>query len=371
MKQIDAQGNELNTGGVPVYKAMSISQGDAFKYEDLGDALEYFKVKPMLLTSLFKGSTKTKNLRGDVYKFDRKYNTVTVPEGKAYSEYGKDIDKNTYNQMMYGVGSYGIRYNVSPEDIDMRREPGTDSLMTVNYLTSEMQEKAENAFGLLDELIYAKCLFEDKNYVGGGPFTEYNYHTDLEGGARASATDMTLGTGTTDTHSENFREQVELLKQNVMTAGQNATSFICICGDTFFNKRAKIEMQLSFFRELRSNLDLASMPIPRMPGSATVFPYANFTGSFDGITYINYGAAIVGGTKLVSDADAYLIAGGVNDWLERAYAPCKTMTYVNTVAQEMYGGTNTDERQGITTYWESNNILVNRRPKFVTHLTTS
>ena len=154
-----------------------------------------------------------------------------------------------------------------------------------------------------------------------------------------------------------------------MKAGATAGGFICICGDTFFNQRVEIEQATGIARELRSTLDLASMPLPKTSFGAGSYPVDNFVGAQDGIHYINYGASIIAGSKLIGDDDAYMIPVGVSDWIVKAYAPAMTETYVNTDALEMYSWTFTDEFQGTTQYFESNVLYANVRPQFIRNLT--
>lgn len=348
-------------------QATIISQGNPFLFHDMTPALESFQVKPGLFTALFDGSATTQNLTTHVYEFDRTSESLAIPDGKRYDEKGKRLTKDGYDMKYYGVPSFGVSINVMPADYVDRRKPGTMELMDEAYVLGRQTNKAEESWGLFKELAYAQLLTTDTNILRGGPFTEYNFYTDLVGSARPAKVDMKLDESVD--HDALFRAEVDKITQNVMKAGMSMSRVVCLCGTTFFQQRSDIEKNVNFNREIRQSLDLASMPIPRDTfGDTGALPYYNFVGMLDGILYINCGNSIIGGTKLIADTDAYLMPLGLSGWITKAYAPSMHRDYVNKEASEMHMWTYTDEWRGVTSYWESNVLYALNRPTFITHL---
>jgi len=344
-------------------KAMTTMPGNPNAFIDLTPGLDNMRVKPNLLTALLGGSIDTESVTTNAVMFDVTANSETLPDGKPYSGKGKDITKDGYSSKYYTIPSFGIRWNASPLDYMNKRKPHSTEMMDASYVVDMMTQKAENSFGLLDELALAQMITLDTNIIRGGPFTEYNFYTELMGEARGAKTAMNLDEAVD--HASLFRIQKHLLQQSLMRAGMTATGYMCICGDTFFNQRYELEGDLGIVRELRSSLDPASMPIPSSAMDGTAYMYDNFVGAKDGILYINYGASIIGGTKLIADTDSYLMPLGSGGWLGKAYAPAITQTYVNTPGLPMYSWTTSDEFNGITTVYESNFLLFNKRPELI------
>lgn len=347
-------------------KAQTVMPGNPNAFIDLTMGLDSFRVKPNLLSTLLSSSISTQSTRTNAFMFDMTSNSLTLPDGKPYGAKGNDVTKDGYSSKWYTIPSFGLRWNVSPLDYMNKRKPHTTEMMDAAYVVSMMTEKAESAFGLLDELGLGTLLTTDTNIVRGGPFTEYNFYTELTGGARPAKTDMQL----TDAveHEELFRAEKHKLTQKLMMAGLNSAKFVCICGDTFFNDRYSIEAASGLNREIRNALDPASMQIPSSAMDGTSYNYDNFTGARDGILYINYGSSIIAGTKIIADTDAYLLPMGVSEMIVKVYAPATTQTYVNTEGLPMYSWTTSDEWSGITTVYESNFLIMNKFPQLITAL---
>lgn len=355
------------TSGYEVVKELSQMQGNSFQLEDITSAVQRTYAKPKLLTALLGAMENEEFMMTDTFKFDEVQAKIQLPSGKAYSDVGKDLDKDTAKEFRYSIPSFGLKLQVAPADYMGRRVPGTDDeLMTEDYVLGRMAVAAEDSWALFDELALAQLITTDTNIVRGGPFESYNFYTDIVGSSRAAATDMDLGNAT-DPFSD-FRAQRKLLQQELARANDSSSQIACICGDTFFQSRYEIEKQEGLARELRSTLDLTSMPIPTVSDGS--FLYDNFL-SHDGILYINYGSEIIAGTKLIDDDDAYLIPLGASSLMRVAYAPAQTRTYVNTQAQQAYAWSHVDERQGITVIQESNKLFALTNPRAIIHLTSS
>jgi len=346
-------------------QAQVTSQGNPWLFHDRTDLLQNFQVKPGIFTALFGGSFTTDNLKTHTYEFDRTFETLAMPGGKRYDEIGKDLKKDQHDMKYYGVPSFGLRYNVMAQDWMDRRQPGTMELMNEAYVESQMALKAERAWGLFTEYGIASLLLTDQNIILDGPYTQYNYYTDLIGGARPAKVDMKLDENVN--HEDLMNAEVDNITQKIMKAGMSAGMMVCLCGTTYFNQRLEIEKLTTLNREIRNRLDLASMPVPESSFGTGDLPYRNFEGMLDGVLYIHIGNEILTGTKVIADTDAYLMPMGLSGWLAKAYAPAIDRENVNKEARDMYMWSYED-RFGLNTYFESNVLFANRRPEFITHL---
>ena len=358
-------------------KALSHSNSNSFELQDVTPIVERQQVQPGLLTALFAGTTNSEFLETNVFKYDELTSTAQIPDGKRYDEFGKDIQKDKARQLIYEVGSFGLRSNVAPKDYANRKIPGTtDTLMDEAYLVGRMNGKMQQAWGLFDELAFAQLLTTDTNITRGGPMEEYNFYTDIIGSARPAKIDLDLGNNAVD-HFQVANEQLDLLEEDLAKTMNTMTMPVMVCGKDFFNKRLLVEKQqggggsLVLNREIRGGLDLGSMGVPEENfGSGDgMFNYQYFD-SHDGIRYIRYSASILG-TKLIADADAYLVPIGAETFMKRVYAPAQTRQYVNTVAQSAYGWSTEDDRNGVTMWQEKNVLPILVNPQLVRHLTTS
>jgi hypothetical protein len=357
-------------------KALSHSNESSFEMQDVTPIIERQEVAPGLLTALLGGTVNSVFLETNTFKYDELDHTEQVPDGKRYDEYGKDIQKDKARQLIYEVGSFGMRANVAPKDYANKRQPGTNELMDESYLVAQMNGKSQRGWGQFDELAFAQLLTLDTNISRTGPMPVYNYHTDILGGARPAKIDMDLDNTALD-HFQAFNEQLDLLETDVEKTQNTMTMPIVICGKTFFNQRLLVEKQqggggsLALAREVRGGLDLATMGVPESSfGSGSGRFNYQFFDSHDGLRYIRYSASIAG-SKLIADANAYMIPIGAETFMKKVYAPAQTRQYVNTVAQSAYGWSKEDDRNGVTLWTEKNVLPITVNPQLIRALTTT
>lgn len=349
-----------------VSKALTVAGTNIYELEEMTPMLNRTQLKPGLLTALL--APEKQYLMTDVFRFDEFTNSAALPAGKGYSDFGPSLKKDKAKQFYYSVPSFGLKFNVAPKDYANRRKFGTtNQFMTEADVLALMASKSDMAWQLFMELSLANVITTDTNLVQGGPFESYNFYTDIVGSSRGSAVDMDLG-GTGDIFQA-FRNQRKLQGQELARANDSASQQIVICGSNFFDKRYEVEKQEGLARDLRSTFDFASQALPETAYDGQ-YRYDNFN-SHDGLTYIHYGSEIIAGTKLIGDDNAYMIPVGSMNTLKVAYAPAQTRTYVNSEAMEAYGWTQTDERQGVTTYTESNFLTALTNPRAITHMTSS
>jgi len=348
-----------------VMKELSIVQGNPFEYQDVSEGTQKGPVVPKLLTALLGGTEET-NMT-NVFQYDEETDTAQIPSGKRYDERGKDLKKDDAKQKYFGIPSFGLRVNIAPKDYANRRKPNSTDLMTEADWLAKMTTKADKAWMLHDELGYRDLLVSDVNRIDGGPFTQYNFYTDIIGSGRGAKTSMELDNTSAD-HIALLRGQKKALQTTLAQYGDSATAIVVICGDTFFEQRLDIERNESLGRPLKSSIDLASMEVDTSDWGSSTFRYDWFKGDQDGLIYINYGAEIISGTKLIADVDGWMLPVGVPNFMGKGLAPAQTRTYVNTEALARYSWTNTNEFQGISMFMEENKLFFNKKPDLIKNL---
>lgn len=356
----------INSSSAQLFK--ELSGGHNFTLTDRVDGDFKFINKPRLLTSLMTPAVNTHRSRSFLY--DVVPVTAQIPGGKSYSERGPDLKKDKAHQEAFGIPSFGLVYNVLPQDYDGKRVPnGSNSeLMTEDYVVGLQQGKALDAFDLLNEVGMATLLVSDANYLAGGPFTAYDYSTVLTGSSRAAATDLLLGSLDVLTTRTTLASKRKLIEQKLGEAGKDASGIVVVCGDVLFGKLWEQQANLGLGRPLLNSLDLASMALPTITDGA--FRYDNFD-SEAGVTIINYGATIIGGSKMIGDDDGYMFPIGVSNTFTIELAPAMVRGIVNTEAEAMYMFTEAGIRTGVTTEIESNRLFLNRNPELIIELTSS
>lgn len=345
-----------------VMKELAVVQGNPFEYQDVSEGTQKGPVVPKLLTALLGGYTET-NMT-NVFQYDEETYTAQLPSGKRYDERGKDLPKDPAKQKYFGIPSFGLRLNVAPKDYANRRKPNSTEVMDEAYLVAKMTEKADKAWILHDELGYRDLLVSDQNRIDGGPFTQYNFYTDIIGSSRPGKADMKLDEAGVDSIPL-LRAEAKELRTTLSKYGDGASNIIVICGDTFFEERLEIEMNETLSRPLKTDADFASMQVNMSDWGSSTFVYDWFKGGRDGLFYINYGAEIISGTKLIADTDAYMVPVGVSNFMGIAYSPAQTRTYVNTEAMKRYSWMNENEFQGMTMFMEENKLFFCKKPDLI------
>lgn len=349
-----------------IKKQVIRARNSGFNLIDQHDAIEMGDMrKPRLLTRLMAGATDAIMNQTSVFEYDlTKYVPATVT-GKAYTERGNDIEKDLAEQRYYKIGSKGVRLNASPADAWEKRKPGTNEFLTVEEVNAGLIVKAVDAFDIERELEFASLLTAGVNRTAGGPFPVYNFHQDILGTARPAATSVDFTTNGADPLRQ-IRGLVDVMSDRVAKYGLSMNGVAVICDSNFFEAAFKAEQRLTFGREIRGSLDLATMGVPTI--DADNFRYQNFDSAEADATFIKYGASL-GGGKLIGSDKAYMvpILGSERLVLE-TYAPAVTMSTVNEMAREMYSWTYTDEFEGITSFFDENKLSMLPRPDLIIEL---
>ena len=351
-------------------KALSHSNDNSFVTQDVTPLVQRTQVQPRLLTAIFGSTARTEYLKTSTLKYDELLDTLQIPTGKAYSDSGKDIQKDKPRELIYSVPSFGIRANVAPQDYIGRRIPGTNDLMDESYLAARMASKMESSWTLFNELMWAQLLNTDTNILLGGPHASYNYYTDIVGIARPAAIDVDLG-GANDPW-ENTAKQKRLLLEDIEKTYNSYSKVIVICDPIFFAKRLELEKQENLARPVRGLLDLQTMGVPAstfgIPNST--YDFRHFESDLDGLTYIEYAAGILG-TKIMADNTAKMLPVGADNFTAQAFAPAHTRTYANTDALPLYAWSKEHEKTGVTMDSEKNVLPLLINPQLIRHLTSS
>jgi hypothetical protein len=354
-------------------KAMSRSNANSFELVDITEGVQRKTgVRTGILTAMFSGGESNSFYNTtDRFQYDEMIASRQLPQGKSSDGYGPDLKKDKALERTFRGGHFGFRYNIAPTDVKGKRKPFTNEIMTVEDHIADMTVKADQAWVDFSEISFAQLLTQDTNYLGGSDaIKQYNYHTEIEGGARAAAVTMNLAANLDVWLQE--QGLIDQLQEEVEKAGTTHSNVVCICGSGYFDKRYALERQDDLAREKRGPLDLASMSIPRdgFGVEGGVFQNRYFTSDISGITFIRMSASIVG-TRLVGVEDAYLLPTGTSELFARAFAPVDDMEYVNTVALERYAFMEENRKKGLT-FWEEQNVLyINRKPKLIIKLTSA
>jgi hypothetical protein len=359
---------KITQSAISFDKALSQSSENSFELQDVTPLVARTQVQPKLLSALLGATSNAVFLETNVFKYDELQDSIQLPSGKRFDEYGSDLQKDKARQLLLEVGSFGLRSNVAPKDYANKRVPGTtDTLMDESYLVSKMNSKSAIAWNQLEELAMRELLVNDTNLTSGGPSPVYSYHQDLLGTARP-VTSINIS-GTTDNVFQLFAHERDQLMQDLEKTFNSSGTVVCICGSTFFNNRLEVDIQEGLARDLKSSIDLASMAVPTSDfGSGSgLFQYQWFD-SIDGIRYIRYEASIQG-TRLIPADKGYLIPLGAETFIKKVYAPAQTRQFVNTTAQPMYGWSKEDDRNGVTMWTESNFLPVNVNPQLIREIT--
>lgn len=353
-----------------VNKALSGSLGNAFEMEDITEGLTNQEVTPTLLTTLFLGDVTETRLSTNIVKMDETFQTLQLPNGKSFQDYGSDLQKDKPRQLIYEVGSKGVRLNVAPRDYMNKRIPHSNERQDEAYVVSLNLEKMAKAWSLERELSLAQIITLDTNRTAGGPAPVYNFYDDIVGSSRPAKIDIDLG-GTLDVW-QLMTDQQDKLIEDVEKTGNSFNGTIVLAGRNWFNARLDIEKQADLARafvNVSGILDLQTSAVKTMTDSNAKFRYQNFESAIDGILYVRYDASILGGGAMIGANDAYMLPLGAENMFREIFAPAETRSYVNTEALTMYTFSNENERSGVNIAQESNSLIANVAPTLIRALT--
>ena len=356
----------LKLNSTPEQLVKNFSGGHSFTLTERVEGSFKFINTPKLLTSILTPSINTH--RGKSFLYDVEQAVQGTFTGKSYSAKGDSLEKPGASQLAFGIPSFGLTWNVLPGDFAGKRIPNGEGFMDAAYIATRQAQQAMNAMDILNEVGMAELLVNDRNYLAGGNFTQYDYSAKINGASRATAKDLTLGSDDIVATRQILAKERKLIEQALGVAGKSARGFMLICGDTLFEKLWDQQAQTGLARPLMNTLDLASMQMPTMFDGT--FRYDNFS-SEAGMTIVNYGASIIGGSKMIGDDNGYLVAVGVEDAITIELAPADTMDTVNQEAEAMYMFTEEGLRTGISTEIETNRLFLNRNPELIRAVTSS
>lgn len=341
-----------------------LGSGYGFTVHDIVQAEFQAVNKPRLLTSLLMSEMDVNAHRTSAFIYDVAETSLQLPGGKSFTARGPDLDKDPARQLTFAIPSFGLVWNVAPQDYREKRLPGgaAGELMTEDYVAGLMQQKALDGWDVMNELAIAQLITDDTNLVSGGPGTQYNFHEAIMGAPRPGPVFLNLANTTELANRSVMVNLKRELQQRAGLSGRSMSSAVVIAGDEFFQERMALEAQNGLSREMRTAIDIASQRVPEI--TAGGMEYDAFTG-IDGITYVNYGSSIVAGEKLIDDDMAYLLPRGAENFMSIELAPAVTRSYVNQEAQAMYMWTKLDERAGVLTEMESNRLYMNRAPQLI------
>lgn len=354
-----------NPSAMAINKALS--GGHKFTLSERINDVEYRTfVKPDLLTNLL-NPTVTPH-RGRSFQWDVVVESLQKVAGKSYSEDGPSLITNTALQRTASIPAFGLTYELNSNDVDMRRKPGTDDKEIIQDLMAVQSQKMMDAYDIFNEDAMIELVVNDQNIVSGGPGEVYNWSTVYEGGTRAAATDLLLGTASPEEVRDAFYSMLDTANQNLRKRGLRAQGWIHVCGKDMFNKLATNEAALGDTYSISPILNLKVDPIPSMMiGSHN---YRNFVSNQTGVRHVQYQASMDGISPIIGDDDGYLIPVGVDNMFTIELAPDDELFKTNDLAQPMYmyyEETRTELRVASAT----NRLFRNTVPNAIVATTTS
>lgn len=350
-----------------VQKELVRASSNGYLLQEMHSAIQMGNLaKPQLLTAMMGGNTSTVYNQTTVFEYDIEKYTPVLVSGKSYTERGLDMPKERAETKYFKIGSKGIRLNVAPADVAERRKPGTNDFLPLADILANQTRKAVDAFDFERELEYASLLTTRTNRTAGGPFPTYNFHQEILDSAIPAATAIDFDSVGAKPR-EATRKVVTALEAKLASYGLRASAYVVICGGNYMDKAYEAEQMINFGRELRSTLDLVSMPLPTI--SADGVRYMNFDSPVSGVTYVQYEASL-GGNRLVGADDAYLIPIVASESLvKEVYAPAiGSMADLNQAAREMYAWYSEDNFSGTTAWFEQNKLSMLPRPDLIVKL---
>ncbi len=334
------------------------------------EIVQHTQARPGLLTAMFGGPTRDIFMDRHTFSYDEITETMQLPNGKRYEEFGRRVASDKARRFTYKTGSFGITWNVSPQDRARKLVPGGTQKMSREYWIGQKTIKAQRAWDAFHEISFAKLLTQNTNEIFGGPQPTYEYYRELVDGATTNlrtAIDMQLAAAD-DEHFRRGREVYDILQEETQKAGVTMGMPVALCGKNYFNDRYEIEAQRSLGRDLKMGTDLASDIAPRsdFDEKDMLFEYQYFD-SQDGFRYIKYNPTFAGydSGPLIGEEDVYFVPMGAEVMFKRIFAPAQTETFIDTGAQEKYRWTNFNDRTGTFGAEECNVLYFNPNPQLI------
>lgn len=300
----------------------------------------------------------------DFFQHDLQTFTTDIITDSPYHDRGNYVSGETVKTYRHSIPHFALQAVIRPQDRRGARMPGTENMLDTSDRQRAIKMAAmRRAWDMFQEKSLAYLIVEGKSYIPNGTIAETDWYSEYTGAVRPTAIDYVLATSTNRPAS--FGEQARTDILNALRDGDRVDGFICLCGNTFFEKligHAKTESVYTQRSELNQD------PLVQRLGNFSR-QYRMFMAA-DGILYVNYNASI-GGTALIGASDGYVIPTGNIDNIYRAYAPADTEDATNTIAVPEYMWEKTDNFKGINLMSEKNVLHLMVNPLTVRKVTTS
>lgn len=351
----------LDGSRTELFKAMV--PGSSFELEQIVPEMTEYRgyMVPQLLTNLCNPSIVT--LTDDTFKYDSDTMTAALPEGKRYDDIGPTTLKDRPKQHLWQVPSTGIQFSVKNRDVKNKRIPGTNEMMSHEYLIAREQTRIARGYDLFNEFNFAKLLTADvmDNRDGGLYYTSPNFYTEIVGSPRGADTLVNLAGTDLSTYRSTIEDARDAIAEEAGRLGLTITGWTMVAGKDYFNGVRELEANENLAREIRG-IDLAQEGTQVL--SVDAFNNLRFLDGSDGVRYIRYGANILTGQKLIADDKAILIPS-VEGMFSMAFAPTDNDPDLCTQeARTMYTWTEKN-RRGYHFAFERNCLYINRYPQLI------
>lgn len=298
----------------------AMEPGTGFELSNMVPEMTEYRgfLTPSLITNILNPTFTP--MMDNTFFYDESVTTAVMPNGKRYDDKGNIIGKDRPKQHRFGIPSSGLQYVVKNRDVKNKRIPGTQDMMTHEYLIAREQMKVMKAYDLYNEYNLAKVLMTDvmDPLDGGAYFTPPNYYTEIVGTPRGADTLMNLAGTDLSTYRSTIEDTKDAIVEEAARHGRTISGFVMLCGKDYFNGVRTLEENENLAREIRG-IDLIQEETPIL--SAGGFENLRFLDGSDGVRYIKYSANVLTGTKLIADDKAVLIPLGVQDFFYVGLAP--------------------------------------------------
>lgn len=344
----------------------AMEPGTGFELQNMVPEMTEYRgfLNPKTITNLLNPSFVPMN--DNTFFYDEMVSTAVMPNGKRYDDKGKIMGKDRPKQHRFGIPSSGLQYVVKNRDVKNKRIPGTQDMMTHEYLIAREQVKVMGAYDLYNEYNLAKVLTTDvmDPLDGGQFFTPPNYYTDIVGTTRPAATLTNLAGTDLSTYRSLIEDKKDAITEEAARHNRSISGWVMICGKDYFNGVRTLEEQDNLAREIRG-IDLIQEETQVL--SDGTFANIRFLDGSDGVRYIKYSASILTGEKLIADDKAYLVPTGVSDLFYVGLAPTDNDPELCTQEGRTMYMWSEQNRQGYHFEVESNRLYGCKLPQLIGH----